>query len=79
MTSMPAQRLGLVDRGMIKVGMWADIVIFDPASIGDTATYADPRQYPTGISYVLVNGQIAVQHGKTTGALAGSVLRKKPG
>jgi N-acyl-D-aspartate/D-glutamate deacylase len=78
MTSMPAQRLGLADRGMIKVGMWADIVIFDPATIGDAATYADPRQYPTGISYVLVNGQIAVRHGKTTGALGGKVLRKKP-
>jgi N-acyl-D-amino-acid deacylase len=78
MTSMPAQRLGLPDRGKIQIGMWADIVIFDPQAIGDRATYADPRQYPTGIHYVLVNGQIAVQHGKTTGILAGKVLRKKP-
>lgn len=76
MTSMPAQKLGLRDRGMLRAGMWADIVIFDPVTIGDRATYTDPRQYPTGISHVLVNGRITVSNGKTTGALAGKVLRK---
>lgn len=76
MTSMPAQKLGLRDRGMIREGMWADIVIFDPQTVEDKATFADPRQYPAGIPHVLVNGQVAVRGGKITGALAGKVLRK---
>lgn len=79
MTSMPAQRLGIRNRGMILEGMWADLVIFDPLTVGDKATYTNPRQYPTGISYVLVNGQVAVREGRWTGALAGQVLRKNPG
>jgi N-acyl-D-amino-acid deacylase len=76
MTSMPAQKLGLRDRGMIREGMWADIVIFDPKTIEDKATFTNPRQYPAGIPYVLVNGQIVVREGRFTGALAGKVLRK---
>jgi N-acyl-D-amino-acid deacylase len=76
MTSMPAQKLGLRDRGMIREGMWADLVIFDPKTIEDKATFTNPRQYPKGIPYVLVNGQMAVCAGKVTGALAGRVLRK---
>lgn len=76
MTAMPAQRLGLTDRGVLKLGMWADITVFDPQTVEDKATIAEPRQYPTGIPYVLVNGQIAVREGRFTGALAGKVLRK---
>ncbi len=74
-TSMPAQKLGLRDRGMLREGMWADIVVFDPETIEDKATFADPQQYPVGIEYVLVNGKVAVQKGQYTGALSGRVLR----
>jgi len=77
MTAMPAQRLGLVDRGVLKLGMSADITVFDPQTVEDKATVAEPRQYPKGIPYVFVNGQIAVREGRWTGALAGKVLRKR--
>jgi len=77
MTSLPANLLGLYDRGRIAPGMAADIVIFDPNTIQDTATYAKPAVYPTGIDMVLVNGTIAVDHGKGTGELAGEVLRHR--
>jgi N-acyl-D-amino-acid deacylase len=76
MTSMPAQRLGFQDRGLIREGMGADITIFDPATIEDKATVANPRQNPVGIHYVLVNGQIVVRDGRFNGTLAGKVLRK---
>jgi len=76
MTSFPAQRLGIGDRGLIREDTWADIVVFDPQSIADRATYEDPFQFPTGIEYVLVNGVMTVEKGKYTGALAGKVLRK---
>ena len=56
MTSLPASILGIADRGAIKDGMWADLVIFDPATVADTATFEDPFQYPVGIDTVLVNG-----------------------
>jgi N-acyl-D-aspartate/D-glutamate deacylase len=74
MTSLPADMLGLYDRGRIASGMAADIVIFDPDKIQDTATYAKPNVYPTGIGMVLVNGTVAVDHGTSTGELAGEVL-----
>ncbi len=74
MTSLPAQRLGLRDRGVLREGAWADVVVFDPATIIDTATFDDPHQYPVGIEYVLVNGTIVVQQGKHTGARPGRVL-----
>ena len=77
MTAMPAQRLGLMDRGVLKLGMGADITVFDPQTVEDKATVAEPRQYPKGIPYVIVNGQIAVREGRWTGALAGKVLRKR--
>ena len=77
MTSFPAQRLGLTDRGLLKPGMWADIVIFDPAKIKDKATYQEPHQYPEGIEYVLVNGSVIIEKGEHTGAPAGKVLRLK--
>jgi len=75
MTSLPAGKLGLQDRGLIREGFWADIVIFDPREISDKSSYQDPHQYPVGIPYVLVNGQVVVEEGKHTGALPGKVVR----
>jgi len=75
MTSLPAQKLGLKDRGMIREGMWADVVVFDPRRVVDKATYEDPHRYSEGIEYVLVNGEVVVDKGKHTGALPGKVLR----
>jgi N-acyl-D-amino-acid deacylase len=75
MTSFPAQRLGLADRGVLKPGMWADIVVFDPGRVIDKATYLQPHQFPEGIPHVLVNGRIVVKDGRQTGALPGKVLR----
>ena len=75
MTSMPAQKLGLRNRGMIRKGMWADIVVFDLKMVRDEATYEDCHRYPEGIEYVLVNGEIVVDKGEHTGALPGKVLR----
>ncbi len=77
MTGMPALRLGLLNRGVIREGAFADIVIFNLEKIEDKATYANPHQYPIGIDYVLVNGQIVLEKSKHTGALPGRVLRKK--
>jgi len=76
MTSSPAQRLGLKDRGLIKEGFAADLVIFNLETIKDTATFEKPKQYPVGIDYVLVNGAVVVEKRKHTGALKGRVLRK---
>jgi len=73
-TSSPAQRLGLTDRGLVKEGLTADLVVFDPQTIIDKATYSEPRQFPLGIDYVLVNGEIVVAKGKHTGVLAGRAL-----
>ena len=75
-TSFPAEILGLRDRGVLKEGFWADIVLLDPDLIADTATYEEPKQYPRGIPYVLVNGELVVEHGRFTGSLSGRVLRK---
>jgi N-acyl-D-aspartate/D-glutamate deacylase len=76
MTSFPAQRLGLPDRGLLKEGMWADVVVFDPETVTDKATYLDPHQFPEGILHVLVNGQTVVANGKQTERLPGKVLRR---
>ncbi|MED4582577.1 D-aminoacylase [Brevibacillus choshinensis] len=76
MTGAPAQLLRLKDRGFLREGNWADIVVFDPNIVIDQATYEDPLQEPLGIEYVLVNGQIAVEHGVYTGVTAGSVIRR---
>lgn len=75
MTSLPAERMGLTDRGVLKEGACADLVLFDPETIGDTATYVAPHQYPTGIPHVIVNGTSVVRNGKHTGACPGEVLR----
>ncbi len=74
MTSLPARRLRLKQRGLILEGMWADIAIFNPKEIRDRATFTDPHQYPEGIEYVLVNGKVVVERGEHTGTLAGKVL-----
>jgi N-acyl-D-amino-acid deacylase len=76
MTSLPANRLMLDDRGRIAPGMAADLVIFDPETIQDTATFTKPLSFPTGISYVVVNGKIAVEHGRWTEVMAGKLLRR---
>ena len=75
MTGMPAKRVGLKDRGLLREGMFADIAIFNPASVIDRATFEAPNQYPTGVGYVIVNGQLSVDEGKRTSALAGKPLR----
>lgn len=75
MTSFPAQRLRLPDRGLLKPGMWADITVFDQDRIMDKATYDSPYQYPEGIPYVLVNGKLVIEDGEHTGALPGKILR----
>lgn len=77
MTSYPAQRLGLPDRGLLVEGSKADIVIFDPNTVQANATDADPCQFSTGIEYVIVNGQIVIEQGTHTGALPGRALRSK--
>jgi dihydroorotase/N-acyl-D-amino-acid deacylase len=74
-TSLPAQREHLVGRGLIKEGFFADITIFDPGSIIDKATYTEPAQLPQGVKYVLVNGQVAFENGKVTGAIGGRALK----
>ena len=74
MTSWPATRMRLANRGVVKEGNWADVTIFDLAALSDRATYEKPREYPSGIDWVLVNGVITIDHGKHTGAKAGKVL-----
>jgi N-acyl-D-amino-acid deacylase len=74
MTSLPAQRLGLIDRGFVRTGMWADLVVFDEASVTDQATFQKPHQYSTGFEYVLVNGEIVGERGTHSGARPGQVL-----
>lgn len=74
MTSLPAQFLQLKDRGLLREGYKADVVVFDPKTIEDNATYADLRQYSTGTDFVLVNGKIGVEKGEYTAALNGKLL-----
>lgn len=76
MTSLPAQRLGLLNRGLIREGGWADLTIFDPQNVLERSTYEDPICYPEGIETVIVNGVIALKDGVLTGLRAGQVLRK---
>jgi len=74
-SALPAQRMRLTDRGVLKQGMWADVVIFDPETVRDLATFENPNQLSQGMEYVLVNGVPVIDQGKMTGALAGKVLR----
>ena len=74
-SALPAQRMRLTDRGVLKAGMWADVVIFDPAAVRDRATFDNPNQLSEGMEYVLVNGVPVIDQGKMTGNLPGKVLR----
>ena len=76
MTSAPAQRLGVKDRGLLKEGFMADITVFDPALVNDEATFIDPHKYASGIPYVIVNGVVVIDEGEHTGALPGKPLTK---
>ncbi len=78
MSGMPARRLGLTDRGTLRDGAFADVVIFDPALVSDKATFEEPHQYPVGIDHVLVNGVSMVENGAYTDRRAGRVLRRTP-
>ena len=75
MTSVSADTFGLVERGRIKQGHHADLVLFDPRTVTDTATYDEPKQYPTGIHTVVVNGAVAWSDGRLTNAGSGQMLR----
>jgi len=74
-SALPAQRMRLTDRGVLKQGMWADVVVFDPEKIADKATFENPNQLSVGMEFVLVNGVPVIQDGKMTGKLPGKVLR----
>ena len=76
MTGAPAARLGLTDRGLLRDGFWADLVVFDPARVRSNATYDQPRRFPDGIEHVAVNGQLVVDANVHTGALPGRALRR---
>jgi N-acyl-D-aspartate/D-glutamate deacylase len=77
MTSLPAQIIGLTDRGLLRPGMAADIVLFDAQTVKDRATFEDPSQYPVGIPYVIVNGVVVIDSGEHTGAKPGRVLNAR--
>jgi dihydroorotase/N-acyl-D-amino-acid deacylase len=74
-SSLPAQRMRLTDRGVLKQGMWADVVVFDPETVRDVATFDDPNRLSEGMDYVLINGVAVIENGRMTGALPGKVLR----
>ena len=76
MTTLPAQIMGIRDRGILREGVWADVVVFDPARIRDAATFFQPHQYTEGVDFVLVNGEFVVDSGRITGKLAGKVLTR---
>jgi N-acyl-D-aspartate/D-glutamate deacylase len=76
LSSVPAARLGLRDRGTVRDGARADLVVFHPATVVDEATYTDPARYPTGIEHVIVNGRVAIRGGAETGERAGRLLRR---
>jgi N-acyl-D-amino-acid deacylase len=77
MSALPAGRLGLNGRGMVRTGFAADLVLFDPAAIADRATYADPHRYATGVVHLLVAGRPVIRDGKLTGERPGRVLRRR--
>jgi N-acyl-D-aspartate/D-glutamate deacylase len=74
MTSLPAQTMKLKDRGLLREGYWADLVVFDPNTVGDPATYDNPQQYAKGVPYVLVNGTLVIDNGNHTGARPGKIV-----
>ena len=75
-TALPASILGIRDRGILAEGMQADIAVFDPATIGSKATFIESRVWPDGVHHVIVNGQVALRDGKSTGLHAGKTLLK---
>lgn len=75
LSGLPAKNLGLKDRGLLKVGYYADVVLFDPATVGDRGTYEQPKQFAVGVSHVLVNGKLVLEGGEATGIAAGQVVR----
>jgi len=75
MTSAGATKLGIMDRGILRPGFWADVTVFDPLNVRENATYEDPIQLSSGIEYVFVNGVLTIEHDKHTGALAGMPLK----
>lgn len=75
-TGLTATFFGMNDRGFIKQGYYADLMLFDPATLADNATYTDPEQHPTGVRYVFVNGRLVVEDGKHNGVLAGKSLSR---
>jgi N-acyl-D-amino-acid deacylase len=77
-TSLPARRMGMWDRGVLRPGAYADVVVFDPDQIEDTATFENPKQYPRGIATVLVNGRIVLHEGKRTAERPGRPLTRSP-
>jgi N-acyl-D-amino-acid deacylase len=77
MTSANAAKIGILDRGLLRPGMMADITIFDAARIVDNATYEKPHEYPTGVEYVIVNGQVVLDRGRHTGARPGTILKRQ--
>lgn len=77
MTSLPAQKFNLRDRGLLREGMAADIVVFDETTVGDAATFVNPHAYSTGFRFVLVNGEVVVDAGKHTGVRSGQVLKRQ--
>jgi N-acyl-D-aspartate/D-glutamate deacylase len=78
MTALNAAKLGIMDRGLLRPGNWADLTAFDPEHVIDRATYEAPFRYPEGIVYVVVNGQVVLEEGKHTGARPGRALRRSP-
>ena len=76
MTSAAAERLGLSDRGLLRDGYVADVVVFDPERVRSNATYDEPRKFPDGIEWVMVGGEVVVERGRHTGARSGRALRR---
>ena len=74
MSAFPAARLGFTDRGLLRPGLKADIAVFDPAAVRDTATFTKPHSYAEGFSHVIVNGQVVFENGEMTAARPGRVL-----
>ena len=75
MTSANASKVGILDRGLLRTGQFADVVVFDPETVIDRSTYLEPFSYSEGIEYVLVNGRSVLEHGKSTGERPGRALR----
>ena len=78
MTGLSAEKFNLTDRGFIREGVYADIVVFDPLTIAEIGTYQEPRRHPPGVNYVLVNGRTVVARGQHTGVCNGRLLRHRP-